>query len=250
MRLRRSVVVVCALVIAAGAWSAALQRLPGDLARDKHSKPGEIIPLLKLKPGDRVVDIFGSGGYYSELLARVVGASGEVLLHNNSGFSAWGVNILNERFTGRSLANVTRHDSEIADLRLGNDSLDAALLVMAYHDMYVVPTRYDGDKYVPTGPPADAGHFLAQIHRSLKPGARLVIVDHAAAAGMNMNEALELHRIHESFAKSDLEAHGFRYVTSSNALRNPHDDHTMIVFDPDVKGVTDRFVLVFEKPRD
>ena len=63
-----------------------------------------------------------------------------------------------------------------------------------------------------------------------------------------MKDALELHRIHESFVKSEIEGFGFRFVESSDALRNPDDDRTMIVFDSDVKGKTDRFVLVFEKP--
>jgi len=53
-------------------------RLPDDLARDSRSKPEAVIPLLHIEAGATVVDIFGSGGYYSELLANVVGAEGEV----------------------------------------------------------------------------------------------------------------------------------------------------------------------------
>ena len=53
-------------------------RLPDDLARDSRSKPAAVIPLLQIASGAKVVDIFGSGGYYSELLAGVVGAGGEV----------------------------------------------------------------------------------------------------------------------------------------------------------------------------
>ena len=124
-------------------------RLEADIARDEHSKPSAILPLLKLQPGDLVVDIFAGGGYYSELLAGIVGPDGEVLLHNNRGFRAWGVNLLEDRFNGRTFANITLHDREIADLDLGANTLDAAILVMAYHDMYVVPSRYNGEKYVP-----------------------------------------------------------------------------------------------------
>ena len=82
-------------------------RIQTDLKRDKRSRPQDIIPFLNLKPGDRVVDIFGSGGYYSELLASMVGEQGEVLLHNNRGFRAWGINILNDRFTARDIGNIT-----------------------------------------------------------------------------------------------------------------------------------------------
>ena len=243
------------ILSAATVWSDAVtdailkpDRIQSDIERDKRSKPQAIIPLLNLHPGNRVVDIFGSGGYYSELLASVVGDKGEVLLHNNRGFAAWGINVLNDRFNGRSVSNITRHDREIVDLDLGVNQLDAAIMVMAYHDMYVIPTRYNGEKYVPVGPSADVDHLMMQIYESLKPAARLVIVDHAAGGNTAMKDALELHRIHESFVKSELERFGFRFITSSGALRNPDDDHSMIVFDSDIKGKTDRFVLVFEKP--
>ena len=56
-------------------------RLPTDLLRDKRSKAQVIIPLLN---------------YYNEPLAYVVGEQGQVLLHNNRGFKAWGINILND----------------------------------------------------------------------------------------------------------------------------------------------------------
>jgi predicted methyltransferase len=39
------------------------------------------------------------------------------------------------------------------------------------------------------------------------------------------------------------------FVKSSNALRNPSDDHNLLVFDPKVRGHTDRFVFEFRKPR-
>ncbi|MEM0954696.1 MAG: hypothetical protein AAGI24_11205 [Pseudomonadota bacterium] len=44
-------------------------RLPEDIARDTRSRPERILPLLQLKPGDQVADIFGGSGYYSDLLA-------------------------------------------------------------------------------------------------------------------------------------------------------------------------------------
>ena len=39
----------------------------------------------------------------------------------------------------------------------------------------------------------------------------------------------------------------FKLVAESEALRNPDDDYAVMVFDPAVRGKTDRFVLVFEK---
>ena len=225
-------------------------RLADDIERDTRSKPEVVIPLLNLKPGDRVVDIFGSGGYYSELLASVVGESGEAVLHNNPGFEAWGINGLTDRFDGRDPGNITRHTRSGINLDLGEATLDGALIVMALHDLYVVPTRYDGERYVPVGNPANVGYFLEQVLTALKPGARFVVVDHDGNPQSDNFTVSELHRIKESFARTEIEARGFRFVTSSDALKGTVDDLDRIVFDEDIKGRTVRFILVFEKPLD
>jgi len=223
-------------------------RLEADLERDKRSKPELIVPLLNLAPGDSVVDIFGSGGYYSEILAAIVGSSGEAILHNNSGFEAWGVNGLKDRFTDRDPGNIRRHTTSGINLDLQPDSLDGALIVMAFHDLFVIPKRYNGEKYVATGRAADTDYFLKQVYESLKSGGRFVVIDHNGDPALSQEETGDLHRIEENFAKEEVIKAGFNFIESFDALRNPNDDLKRIVFDSDLKGKTDRFVLVFEKP--
>ena len=224
-------------------------RLEEDIARDQRSKPEAIIPLLNLQTGDRVIDIFAGGGYYTELLASVLGEDGEAILHNNNGFEAWGINGLLDRFkSGRDPGNIVRLTRSGINLDLKEESVNGALIVMAYHDLYVVPKRYNGEEYVPVGDPANTKYFLEQVFAALKPGGRFVIVDHAGDETMNHDMVADLHRIKESFTRSQIEAAGFRFVDSTNALRNPEDDRNMIVFDLDVQGKTDRFTLAFEKP--
>ena len=58
----------------------------------------------------------------------------------------------------------------------------------------------------------------------------------------------DLHRIDEVTLRDDIIEQGFTYVGSDLSLRNPADDRTRIVFDEDLQGKTDRFILVFEKP--
>ncbi len=224
-------------------------RLAADRERDLRSKPQRVIPQLNLQAGDRVLDIFGSGGYYSDLLARVVGVEGEAILHNNQGFEQWGFNVLQDRFDNGLPRNVSLLRRTGINLDLPPASVDAALIVMALHDLYVIPKRYDGEKYVPVGPAANVAYFYEQLLVALKPGGRFVVVDHAGEPGMELEATTDLHRIDEAFLKSELEGNGFRYLHSESALRNPDDDRTRIVFDEDLQGRTDRFVLVFEKPR-
>ncbi|MGI9290822.1 MAG: class I SAM-dependent methyltransferase, partial [Gammaproteobacteria bacterium] len=115
-----------------------------------------------------------------------------------------------------------------------------ALMVMSFHDLYYFnPERGWGN--------TDVGLFLGQLHEALKPGGRLVVVDHAAFTGTGKSAAQDVHRIDEQFAREQIESAGFEFVTESDALRNPDDDKTQMVFDKSVRGTTDRFVLVFER---
>ena len=51
-----------------------------------------------------------------------------------------------------------------------------------------------------------------------------------------------------SLAEAAVTAAGFEIVGRSELLRNPHDDHTKSVFDPAIRGQTDRFLLRLRKP--
>ena len=215
-------------------------RLAKDIERDKRSRPEVVIPMLELGPGDRVVDIFGGGGYYSELLASVVGPKGEVLLHNNKAYKGFVGDALTERMQDRDPGSITIHDREVGNLDLGTNALDAAIIIMSYHDLFFVEPETGWDAI-------DADDFLQQIYRGLKPGGRFLIVDHQAEAGTGSEAAQELHRIEQGFAVADIEAAGFQLAGASDALRNRTDDHSLMVFDEAIRGKTDRFILVFRK---
>jgi predicted methyltransferase len=93
-----------------------------------------------------------------------------------------------------------------------------------------------------------ADKVLPQLRAALKPGAFLLVIDHHGNAGTGNSQVKSLHRIEESFARKAIESYGFRFESASELLRNPADDHTLIVFDPKVRGRTDRFVHVYRNP--
>ena len=84
-------------------------RMAEDLERDVRSRPDVTLPLLQLQPGDRVADIWAGGGYYSELLASIVGPEGEVLLVNNLAYSQFAGKALAKRMDGRDMGSVVLH---------------------------------------------------------------------------------------------------------------------------------------------
>ena len=213
-----------------------------DLKRDARERPAEVMAFAGFKPGMHVADIFAGGGYYSELISYVVGPSGEVLMVNNVPYEEYAKDDIKARFaTEGRLKNLTRSVVESCDLQLGKSALDAAMIIISYHDLFYAD---------PLGgwPKIDEAHFLDQIYASLKPGGVFLIVDHAAKAGSGSSVAQQLHRIEEDFAIKDITSHGFVYEGHYDKLRNPDDDRSKIVFDPAIRGKTDRFVHLYRKP--
>lgn len=215
-------------------------RTDEDRQRDQHSKPAEVLKLLALEPDDTVIDVFGGGGYYSEIMAHIVGEDGKVLLHNNQAYRNFVGDALTQRLERLQIPQLQRLDAEVDDFGLQAESLNAVIIIMSYHDLYHVDDA--------SGWPAiDSKNFLGQLHAALKPGGKFLIVDHAATSGTGNSHAQTLHRIEEAFAIQDINSNGFQLIGSSDALRNPDDEKTIMVFDDAVRGKTDRFILLFEK---
>ena len=210
-----------------------------DHARDERDRPAAVLALAGFKPGMRIADLFGGGGYYSEILATVVGPKGKVLLVNTAPYASFAAEDLAARFKDGRLPQIERVVVSNEDLKLGSQTLDGALFVMSYHDLYFSDKEHF--------PHIDAAQFLEQVRHSLKPGARLLVVDHVAAAGSGSSLAQTLHRIDEQFTIKDIESHGFRLVGKYDGLHNSADDHSKLVFDPAVRGHTDRFVHVYRR---
>lgn len=213
-------------------------RSAADLKRDLTSKPVETLALLPVQPGQQVLDLFGGDGYYSELMAQLVGPSGKVLLHNNQAYLKFVGARLPERLKDGRLPNVVRYDRESEALDLAPASLDGVLFVMGYHDFY----------HKSEGWAVSRDQVLNQIKTALKPGGYMLVVDHQAKAGSGHSAAQELHRIDKQAVIAELSAAGFILKQQSDVLHNSADDHSLMVFDPAIRGKTDRFTLVFSKP--
>ena len=212
-----------------------------DRERDARDKPAEVLALAGFQAGDTVADILAGGGYYSEILSGIVGPQGNVLLVNDDRYEAFGKEGVAQRLAAGRLPNV-RHVVGPSDaLGMGEGTLDGAVIVMSYHDLYWV------DEKKPEQQKIDADQFLGQIAAALKPGGALLVVDHSAKPGTGSADAQTLHRIDEQFTTADFAKHGLVLETSSDLLRNAADDRSKNVFDPAIRGSTDRFVHLYRK---
>jgi predicted methyltransferase len=217
-------------------------RPAADKERDAWAKPEAVLTFLGARPGMHVIDYMTGGGYYSELLARVVGPKGNVIAYNNGGYASYAGQDFAKRFAGNRVPNTSLKVKEIAELNLPANSLDAALFVMSYHDVYYTP---EGAK----GPMGDASQMVRAIFTGLKPGGVVVVQDHVAVVGSDPVDAVnKLHRVDPAVVKSTFEQAGFTLEAEDNTFKNPEDDHTRLVFDPSIRHKTDEFLYRFRKP--
>jgi len=218
---------------------AAADRWERDRARDARDHPATILALSGVAPGHAVLDLYTGGGYWAELFARAVGNEGSVVAHTNTAYRNFAGRLLEARFAGGRIPNVTVHDAEIADLGLGTARFDLVFIGLGYHDIYF---------HADFSPLVGRDWLLGQLWDALKPGGTLVVVDHAARDGSGATAVQDLHRIEEAFARADIESAGFVFEADSDVLRNPDDDRGLNVFDDAIRRQTDRFVLRFRKP--
>ena len=216
-------------------------RPEADTKRDELRHPAEMLAFAGIGPGKVVVDMLPGGGYFTRIFAKAVEPGGRVYAYFGSQYDA------------RLKTQGKDPDNQFADLKktyknLGvihgplvqfvtPEPVDVVWTSQNYHDMH--NKSYD----------MDVNDVNKAIYKSLKPGGYYVIIDHKAAesAGDDVTEAL--HRIKESTVKKEVEAAGFKLVAEGKDLNYASDDGTKRVFEADVKGKTNQFMLKFQKPR-
>lgn len=219
-------------------WEAILadsDRPEADRARDANRKPEQVLQFLGIDTGQKVADLLVGKGYYTRLLVKAVGEQGQVYAGNNPFYLQYFEEPWNALLATPAFQNVQRVDGRVEQMALPQDgSLDAVIMVLAYHDLFLT----DEDRTT----------MNTRIFSALRPGGVYGIVDHHAQDGRGAKDVDSLHRIEESVIINEITAAGFVLAKKGDVLRNPKDDHTKIVFDPSIRGMTDRFVLRFEKP--
>ena len=212
-------------------------RPEADRALDANRHPAELLDFIALRPGDTVADIW-PGDYWDRLFAGAVGPAGTVYaVHLSEADKAEKV------ATPAAGSNpVAGHPNVVAVVTTANTfalpkKADLVWMRQNYHDLY--------DKFMG---PSDVPAFNRAVFAALKPGGRFVVIDHSAPDGSGLAATDTTHRIDAAVVKADMAKAGFRFVGESNALRNPADDRTKLVFDKSIRGRTDQFVYVFRKP--
>lgn len=218
---------------------AATDRTDADRALDAGRQPEQVFSFFGVAPGQSVADLFAGGGYTSEILARIVGPEGRVLVQNNTFvLDRFARAPLAERLARLSMPQLVPVERDF-DAPLPEDAqgLDAVIFILAYHD-----TAWQ---------PVDRAAMNRAIFAALRPGGVYGIVDHAAAVGRGTSDAETLHRIERTVVIEEITAAGFVLDGELDALRNPEDTcdwNASPMSAGERRGTSDRFVLRFVRP--
>ena len=176
-------------------------------SRDDWQRAPDIFVAAGLGPGSRVADLGAGEGWLTTRLARHVGPTGRVFAAD---ISENALRALAGRPVLDSLGNIELILSEPDDPRLPYGTLDAVIIVNAYHEM------------------VERVAVLEGIKRALRPGGTLVIVDNPPGDSTyrTRSEQTSRHSLALDFARDDLQAHGFDIVSEQpEFVENVHDSH-------------------------
>lgn len=212
-------------------------RPDADRAKDAARHPAELLAFLKIRAGATIADIW-PGEYWDRLFGDLVGPKGTVYaVHLVEGDK----------------------DDDIATPPPGSTPLAGhtnVVTVVTHADTLTLPAKADliwirqnyHDLYDPFMGPADVVAFNKAVFHALKPGGRFVVIDHVAPPGSGLEATNTTHRIDPLRVKADMAAAGLRFVGESDVLRNAADPHTGSVLAAPIRGHTDQFVYVFQRP--
>jgi ubiquinone/menaquinone biosynthesis C-methylase UbiE len=177
-----------------------------DAHRDQAQHPRDLVEAMSLRPGSTVADVGTGTGYMLPYLSKAVGVGGHVVAEDI--FPDF---LDRARMTARnqSLTNVRFIEGTDQDPKLPGESIDAVLVLDAYHHFDYPET------------------MLGHIRDSLFKAGRLYIVDYyKRPTAMPGGDAVQHIRLDEEDVVREVEANGFHLVSQREI--NPGSQYMLI----------------------
>src|SRR6185503_19106352 len=100
--------------------------------RDLYQRPEQIMDALQIGEGSVVADLGAGGGWFTVRLARRVGPNGRIYAED---IQPQMIEVIKRRMQREALTNVITVQGTATDPKLSPGSLDAVLIVDAYHEL-------------------------------------------------------------------------------------------------------------------
>jgi predicted methyltransferase len=211
-----------------------------DASIDQRRHPIELAEFAQIKPGDTVVDLVPGSGYFTKIFSQIVGPKGHV-------YAVWPVeyaridggevDAIRELVRDPHYSNVKMFLQPAAKFEIPTKA-DVVWTSQNFHDYLC---KFMG--------PVDMQQLSGVVLQSLKPGGVFIIIDHAAQEGSGTRDTESTHRVDPQLVKSLVIGAGFRFDGENKILRNPADNHALLVFNPLIRGRTDQFAFRFRSPQ-
>lgn len=182
--------------------------------RDLWQQPQEVMDALGIHAGSVVADVGAGEGYFTFHLAARVGPQGKVYAED---IDAAALAKIRRRAARKHLEQIETILGAPDDPRLPAETLDAILVVNAYHEF----REYDA--------------MLQGLYRALKPGGQLAIIDGADDPGQPRSVYYRRHRMPAEVVREDAARAGFRFLRELPGFTRPRDHRPF-------------YFLIFEKP--
>ncbi len=212
-------------------------RAEANRKQDVDRLPAAVLAFAGIRPGETVADFQAGGGYYTEMLASLVGPRGKVIALEAAEYfkpELW-------KPISDAHPNVSLVTPSLVQLKLGPNTVNTIFTHLVFHDLYLGTTRSGAAIPLPSD-------ILANWFAAVKRGGHVIVADHVGPAGDATEVAKRLHRIDPAKVKADMAKAGFVLQSESHVLQRNDDSHQLLVFDKTLRGHTDRFLLKFRRP--
>jgi len=205
------------VIFAAALWIPPIQAQSDEQAAAEIKR--RVIETLQLRGAETVADVGCGDGFYTLPLARALG-SGKVFAVD---IDEAALSKLKKRLADQAIRNVELVKGKADDPLLTPESLDAALIVNAYHEM-----------------PAHEA-ILRHVRAALKPGGALILMEAIwdSREKQGRDEQAKHHQLAAGIARQELDAGGFEIVS----LRDPFLERP-----PDEDGKSRWWLIVARRP--
>jgi SAM-dependent methyltransferase len=166
--------------------------------REKEEAPSRAIAMLDLAPDAVIADIGAGSGYYSFRMAGLI-PDGRVVAVD---IQREMLDHLKREAARRGIGNVEPHLGAIDDIKVAPGTLDAVLMVDAYHEF------------------SHPVEMLRSIHTALKPGGRIYLLEYRAEDPRVPIKPL--HKMTAEQAMKEFGALGFAFLENKRALPWQH----------------------------
>src|SRR5437764_10660947 len=123
-------------------------RRPDNVNLDEGRKPAAVLQYLGLKPGMRVLDLFGANGYWAEIMVPVIGPKGHDTIWTPTQFFNDKAKTYTSGYAAKH-SNVTFITSPFEAPDLPRNYADFVILNDNYHDTYWQNEKYKIPKMDP-----------------------------------------------------------------------------------------------------